>query len=97
MQNETQVKVKIADREYSLKTPIDEQERIYNASRIVNEKIKTFREKFGINNEQDLLAMVVFECVVLQIVEDEKQKQLEKVVSERISSVSALLQNIYQV
>ena len=58
------IKVKIGDREYPMKVVAEEEERIRQAGKLINEKIKNYREKFGIDDKQDLLAMVAFDSVV---------------------------------
>ena len=47
-----------------MKVVADEEERIRQAGKLINEKIKNYREKFGIDDKQDLLAMVAFDSVV---------------------------------
>ena len=58
------IKIKIGDREYPMKVVAEEEERIRQAGKLINEKIKTYREKFGIDDKQDLLAMVAFDSVI---------------------------------
>ena len=58
------IKIKISDREYPLKIKADEEERIRKTARVINEKLKTFKDQFGIEDKQDLLAMVLFETFV---------------------------------
>jgi cell division protein ZapA len=58
------IKIKIADREYPMKVEPEEEERIRKAGKLVNEKIKRFKSQFGIDDKQDLLAMVAFDAVV---------------------------------
>ena len=62
--NKLSIKIKIADREYPMKVEPDEEERIRKAGKIVNEKIKLFKSQFGIDDKQDLLAMVAFDALV---------------------------------
>ncbi len=62
--NKLSIKIKIADREYPMKVEPEEEERIRKAGKIVNEKIKLFRGQFGIDDKQDLLAMVAFDALV---------------------------------
>jgi len=62
--NKLSIKIKIADREYPMKVEPEEEERIRKAGKIVNEKIKLFKSQFGIDDKQDLLAMVAFDALV---------------------------------
>jgi cell division protein ZapA len=81
------IKLRIADREYPLKVAYEEEEQIRKTARLLNEKIKTYREKFGIEDKQDLLAMVAFEILVGKLkLEDEEQN--------RSSDIARSIQNI---
>jgi cell division protein ZapA len=57
---ELSIKIKIADREYPMKVKGVDEERVRTASRLINEKLKSYKEQFGIDDKQDLLAMVAF-------------------------------------
>lgn len=61
---ELSIKIKIGDREYPMKVDADDEERIRKAGRIINEKIKSYAQQFGIDDKQDLLAMVAFDILV---------------------------------
>jgi len=58
------VKIKIAGREYPMKVKPEDEERVRNAGREINERIKKYKEQFGIEDKQDLLAMVAFDSLV---------------------------------
>ncbi len=47
-----------------MKVAPDDEERIRKAGKILHDKIKSYREQFGIDDNQDLLAMVAFDCLV---------------------------------
>lgn len=58
------IKIKISDREYPLKIEASEEEGIRKTAKLINEKLKAFKDQFGIEDKQDLLAMVLFETMV---------------------------------
>lgn len=58
------IKVKIADREYPMKVDPEEEGTIRNAGKRINEMIASYKEAFKIDDKQDLLAMVAFDCLV---------------------------------
>ena len=58
------VKIKISDREYPLKIKPNEEEGIRKTAKLINQKIKAFKDQYGIEDKQDLLAMVLFEVMV---------------------------------
>ena len=58
------VKIKIADREYPMKVRPEDEEKVRHAGKVINEKIKKYKEQFGLEDKQDLLAMVAFDTLV---------------------------------
>ena len=58
------IKIKIADREYPMKVKPEDEERVRKAGKQINERLRSYREQFGINDNQDLLAMVAFDSLV---------------------------------
>ena len=70
---ELSIKIRIADREYPMKVRKDEEERVRSAARFINEKLKAFREQYGLEDNQDLLAMVSFDSMVQKMLLEEKR------------------------
>jgi cell division protein ZapA (FtsZ GTPase activity inhibitor) len=58
------IRLKIGDREYPMKVKPEDEAKIRQAGRLINEKLKRYREEFGLDDRQDLLAMVAFDCMV---------------------------------
>ncbi len=56
------IKLKIADREYPMRVNASEEETIRRAGKVLNERIKAYQDKYRIDDKQDLLAMVAFDC-----------------------------------
>ncbi len=67
-----------------MKVKPEDEERIRRAGKILNEKMKSYKERFGIEDNQDLIAMVAFDCQV------EKMKIEENNVTTDESSVYQL-------
>jgi len=61
---ELNIKVKIVDREYSLRIDSKDEALLRAAGKSINNQVKQKKTKFGINDKQDLLAMVVFDNTV---------------------------------
>ncbi len=61
---ELSIRIRIANREYPMKVSQDQETRIRNAARLVNERMTVYQEQFGIQDPQDLLAMVAFDCLI---------------------------------
>ena len=58
------IKIKISDREYPLKVKPEDEEGIRKTAKLINEKLKEFKDQYGIVEKQDLLAMVLFEAMM---------------------------------
>ena len=61
---ELAVKIKICDRLYPMKVQAVDELRVRKASSLINEQVKAYSGKFGIHDQQDLLAMVAFDCLI---------------------------------
>jgi cell division protein ZapA len=69
-----------------MRVKAEDEERIRRAGKVLNEKMKTYREKFGIEDQQDLLAMVAFDCQV------EKMKNEESKITTDEHSLNQVIQ-----
>ncbi len=88
---ELSIKIKIADREYPMTVKADEEERIRKAGKLINERLKSYRERFGIDDKQDLLSMVAFDALIDRLsIEDNKQGADESVLN-KIKSINHLI------
>lgn len=58
------IRIKIGDREYPMKVKVEDEAKIRHAGKLINDKIKRYRDEFGLDDRQDLLAMVAFDAVV---------------------------------
>lgn len=83
------IKIKIAEREYPMRVDESEEERLRMAGRLINERLRVFKEEFRIEDKQDLLAMVVFECMADKI-------KLEQECSEADTKIANRLQTLQQ-
>ena len=61
---ELAVKVRICGRVYPMKVQATDETCVRTASKLINEQAKTYSEKFGIHDQQDLLAMVALDCLI---------------------------------
>lgn len=69
----------------------DEEERIRKAAKLINEKLKQYRERFGIDDKQDLLAMVAFDSMVEKMRIEERTGQADEAIQEKIIELSQLI------
>jgi cell division protein ZapA len=85
------IKIKIADREYPMKVKLTDEERVRMAGKLINEKIKSYREQFGIDDKQDLLAMVAFDCLIDKMAADETYQVIDQTVFEKVNQLSHIV------
>jgi cell division protein ZapA len=88
---ELSIKIKIADREYPMKVKRSEEERVRMAGKLINEKLKTYREQFGIDDKQDLLSMVAFDCLIDKMATEETHQGIDKTVFDKVSQLNQLV------
>ena len=88
---ELSIKIRIADREYPMKVKRADEERVRIAGKLINEKLKSYREQFGIDDKQDLLAMVAFDCIVDKMAAEESHQVIDQTVFEKVSQLNTLV------
>jgi cell division protein ZapA len=86
--DELSIKIKIADREYPMKVRPEDEERVRRAGKNINERIKMYREKFGIDDKQDLLSMVAFDCLIDKMRAEETHFGVDDTILEKISELN---------
>ncbi len=88
---ELSIKIKIADREYPMKVKRADEERIRTAGKLINEKLRSYREQFGIEDKQDLLAMVAFDCLIDKMAVEDTHQTVDQTVFEKINHLNNLI------
>ena len=88
---EVSIKIKIAEREYPMRVEASEENVIRASAKMVDEKLKTYKDQFGISDKQDLLAMVSFDCMIQQMRSEDVENGLDNKVSERVASLDAII------
>lgn len=58
------IKIKISDRIYPMKVQSEDETFVRQSSKILEERIRAYQKNLGIQDQQDLLAMVAFDCLV---------------------------------
>ncbi|MBT31203.1 MAG: cell division protein ZapA [Thalassobius sp.] len=72
------IKIKIADRTYSLKIKPEDEEILRQAAKAIENKLKLRQEQMRINDKQDLLAMVAFDAEVEKLKEQKANEHINK-------------------
>ena len=89
--DELSIKIRIADRDYPMKVKKHEEERVRAAGKLINEKLKSYREQFGLDDKQDLLAMTAFDCLVEKLAADESDHAIDQTVVEKVNHLNQLV------
>jgi cell division protein ZapA len=85
------IKVKIGDREYPMRVKIEDESKIRHAGKLINEKLRRYKEEFGLDDNQDLLAMVAFDCMVESLETNEVNAEDSEHINKSLSQLNALL------
>jgi cell division protein ZapA len=89
--NQLSIRIRIADREYPMKVKPEDEENVRKAGKIINERIKSYREQFGIDDKQDLLAMVAFDSLVDKLQADGKNASISEDVFYKVNELNDLI------
>lgn len=89
--DELSIRIRIADREYPMKVKREEEERVRAAGKWINERLKSFKDQFGTDDKQDLLAMVAFDSVVQRLAGEEKREGVDQGSVEKVIHLNQLL------
>lgn len=91
MMGELSIRIKIGNREYPMKVSAQEEGIIRQAGRQLNERMRTYKEQYGIDDPQDLLAMVSFDLLIEKIKADETLVDKDQVTLKKISHLNHLI------
>ena len=89
--NELSIKIKIADRDYPMRVSPEEEERLRVAGKFLNERLKLFKEQFGITDKQDLLAMVALETAADRLKTVQAVTQSDTTFSDKLTRLNDTL------
>ena len=87
------INVVISDRNYTITISRDEEERIRKAVKDINEKVKNFSQLYAYKDKQDLLAMTALQLSTENINHANKLKNQNKIIENKISDISVLIDN----
>jgi cell division protein ZapA len=91
---ELSVRIKIADREYPMKVSLEDEAQVRQAGKLINDKIKAYRDQFGIDDKQDLLAMVAFDCLMEQMLSTVPENSIDESVVNKVNYLNHILSEI---
>lgn len=85
------IKIKIGDREYPMKVKPEEEQRVRNAGKAINEKLRSFRDQFGIDEKEDLLAMVAFDCMIAKMKMEGEVASIDNTTSNQLDQLEDMI------
>lgn len=85
------IRVKIGDREYPMRVKPEDEGKIRHAGKLINEKLRKYRNEYGLDDITDLLAMVAFDCMVESLETHEVKEEDSDHIQRSLSHISALL------
>lgn len=85
------IKVNILNRPYPLLVRAEEEEAVRNAAKLINDKIKVYKEKFSVKDEQDLVIMCCLELATDNINQARRQREQGEQIDDQLAKVSELL------
>ncbi|MEO0331366.1 MAG: cell division protein ZapA [Bacteroidota bacterium] len=85
------IKIKIGEREYPMRVDPEDEERIRQAGRMLNEQIQQYRRRYHTTDKQDLLAVVAFDAFVEKLDYQTRQTETEKVIVDKVSRINRLI------
>lgn len=92
--SELSIKIRIADRDYPMRVEVADEERLRLAGRQLSEKLREFREQYGIQDKQDLLAMVALATMADQLRVSKEKDGTDAALTERLSRLDGLLSGV---
>lgn len=74
-----------------MKVNPEDEEKVRYAGNEINERIKKYTEQFGIEDKQDLLAMVAFDSLVDMLSKDEKLSDNDDTVIQKVEEINQIV------
>ncbi len=74
-----------------MKVDANDEEKIRLAGKKINEKIKLYRDQFGIDDKQDLLAMVAFDSLFEKLQSEDNQSSIGESVIDKVVYLNKLI------
>ena len=92
--SELSIKIRIADRDYPMRVNEEEEQRLRAAGRLLNERLKAFRDQFGIADKQDLLAMIALESLADNLHSAQRRAENESTLADKLTHLNELLASL---
>lgn len=74
-----------------MKVAASEEAKIREVGKKINDKLKSFQDQFGIDDKQDLLAMVAIDCYIELASISENHQSTDNVAMEQIEKLNRII------
>ncbi|MFC3417227.1 cell division protein ZapA [Algoriphagus hitonicola] len=85
------IRIKIGDREYPMRVKVEDESKIRHAGKLINEKLRKYKSEFGLDDNQDLLAMVAFDCMVESLETNEVNAEDSEHIKSSLAQINSML------
>jgi cell division protein ZapA len=96
MSEDISIKVTIADVSFPLRIKPEEEDNLRHAAQLINDKLKSFREGYGVEDRQMLLSMVSLQLAAELLGLRNRLESTEKDLSAKLEEVHRLLDGFLQ-
>ena len=77
-----------------MKVKRTDEERVRTAGKLINEKLKSYRDQFGLEDKQDLLAMTAFDSLVEKLAAEESDHAIDQSVVDKVTHLNQLVSQV---
>lgn len=77
-----------------MKVKAEDEAKIRRVGKLINDKIRRYREEFGLDDRQDLLAMVAFDSMVEAMEMNEVSSEDSEQIASTLSQVNNQLKSV---
>jgi cell division protein ZapA len=92
--SELSIKIRVADRDFPMRVSPQEEERLRMAGKLLNDRIKEFREQYGIQDKQDLLAMIALSTLADSLKVSKEKDGTDAALTERLARLDKVLSTL---
>lgn len=85
------IKVNILNRPYPLLVRSEEEESVRNAARLINEKVKVYKERFSVKDDLDLVIMCCLELATDNLNQGTRFKSEKSKAEDQLKTIDHLL------
>ncbi|WP_416376053.1 cell division protein ZapA [Roseivirga sp.] len=74
-----------------MKVKPEEEQRVRNAGKLINEKLRSFKDQFGIDDKEDLLAMVAFDSMIAKMKVESEVASIDSTTSGQLDQLENII------